>query len=335
MKIAVYIKTHLWDDNIKEFVYKISNECKSNQNIDFFLLAQVNIEKQIPEDIKKFTKIYTSNNIQQFYKEGFLSLWLSNHIITQWFFYNYGKDYDYIWSVEYDVRIIGDSNYIWNYKSNADLIIPSDLMKSNSKTAWDKTLDSHFKNIDRYKVLLQIHRISKKFINKLHELFSKGINGQDELIYGSVCKKYNFNYDTTFLKNIIGGIWHTSPIFSFHNKDIYNKLQKSNNSRIRIFHPIKSKSYNEKFNNDQIHINNDKISLKIKFNDIDNIEIDIEDKKIKIFDNINIQKVYINKNNNQKINKNIKNNKINKVSIKKINNNLKKKIKKITNKNKK
>lgn len=335
MKIAVYIKTHLWDNDIKEFVYKISNDCSINNNVKFFLLAQSDIEKKIPEDIMKFTKIYTPRNIEKFYKKGFLSLWLSNHIITQWFYFNYGKEYDYIWSIEYDVRILGDSNYIWNFNNNADLITPCELIKTNSYYTWDKTLNSFFTTNERYKALLQLHRVSKNFIMKLHELFNKGINGQDELIYGSVCKKYNFNYNTSFLQNIIGGIWHTSPMFSNHNKKIYNNMKKLNNISIKIFHPIKSQD-NINFNFDNVNILDknlvkiNKVIRNINFNENNEIDIvDINENKIKIFDDTKIQKVLVKKNNIKKPKK-----KINvSTSINKIRSN--NKIKKITTKNKK
>ena len=65
------------------------------------------------------------------------------------------------------------------------------------------------------------HRISKRFLDKLHELFSNGINGQDEIIYGSVCIKYNFSYNYKILSSMIKGIWSADINDARRNYTIY------------------------------------------------------------------------------------------------------------------
>ena len=141
------------------------------------------------------------------------------------------------------MRITGDSNYIWNFNSNADLIIPTEINKINNNFSWNKYLNLYFNQKERFFCLLQIHRISKRFLQKLDELFINGINGQDESIYGSVCNKFNFQYNSSFLKNLIGGIWHTNYIFSKHNSLEFEQIKK-NNKLVNIFHPIKPQKYN-------------------------------------------------------------------------------------------
>ena len=307
-KTVVFIKTHLWDNSIEQFVEKIWSECLEHQ-IDFFLLAQNNLFEKIPEKILCITKFYSEQNISNLYKEGFHSMWLSNHLISQWFFKNFDLNYDYFWSVEYDVRILGNSSYFWLSDKTEDLLVPKDIISCHNNE--NKLIHPSFNQ--RYSVLLQMHRISRNFLIKLNELFLLGLNGQDEVIYGTVCKKYNFSYDHNFINNRIGGIWTPMASCSDHNKKIIDSIINLDSLLLpMIFHPVKNINKNKNKNNyiathnlkkykNINNTNNNAIKKILNNNKIINNKINnnpvAQIKKNKITKIITINKLQIKKNN--------------------------------------
>lgn len=253
-RTAIFIKSHLWGESIEKFVEKIYNEVYNSNDddniIDFYLLIQDTVlqdtlfkifydefinckNKNNNNDI---IKIYSEETIRNMYPNGVINMWMSNHIIELWFYNNFAKEYDYIWSIEYDARIVGDSSYFWKLNITDDLIIPNDIIKVHKTNIWYNKIHESFKENEKYHVDLQIHRTSKRFLDKLHELFTKGINGQDEIIYGSVCMKYNFSYNYTVLNKKINGKWSPFSKYSNYNTQIINSI---NDNNIYIFHPVK------------------------------------------------------------------------------------------------
>lgn len=131
-KIAVIMKTHIWNNDIELFSKKIHNESLSN-DIKFFILLHDesgNIINQIDNSLKDIVLSFTEKDIQNLYFTGFYSMWLSNHWILMWFFQKYGYIFDYIWSIEYDVRISGESNLLWNCDDDSDFLFVREITKS-------------------------------------------------------------------------------------------------------------------------------------------------------------------------------------------------------------
>ncbi len=53
---------------------------------------------------------------------------MSNHWILMWFFKKF-QNYNYYWSMEYDVRISGNSCILWNYDGEEDFLFPREIIK--------------------------------------------------------------------------------------------------------------------------------------------------------------------------------------------------------------
>ena len=171
-------------------------------------------------------------------------MWESNHFIDLYFYKNFGEKYDYMWFLEYDVRILGDTSYFWRSELNHDLLIPKNITIADSNWKYYNYLHESFN--EKYLCLKQLYRSSKIFLMKLDELFQDGINGHCELIIGSICKKFNFTYDYNFLNSRIQGIWTHNPEFSVYNIETFNKLAHSVIIKPYIFHPIKIMKTEEK-----------------------------------------------------------------------------------------
>uniref|UniRef100_A0A6G6ABZ8 Uncharacterized protein n=1 Tax=Borely moumouvirus TaxID=2712067 RepID=A0A6G6ABZ8_9VIRU len=238
-KIAVVMKTHIWNDDIELFSKKIHNESLSN-GIKFFILLHDesgNIINQIDNNLKNIILTFTEKDIQNLYPTGFYSMWLSNHWILMWFFQKYGDKYDYIWSVEYDVRISGESNLLWNCNDNSDFL----FVRGNYKNPKNK-YNNHYvgNNLDennKYHGYLQLARYSKKSLEYLNECYNNGNNGQDELITFSLLNKSGLSMSKDFLQKLVRGTWTWQENYSASNRKIYNYLQ--NKNILAIFHPIK------------------------------------------------------------------------------------------------
>lgn len=242
MSKVVLFKTHVWNNEIEVFVEKLLSETKST-NIDFFVLmhAETDIYYNLIKNdaIKKITMKFNEGTIRSVYNNvGFYSMWLSNHWILMWFFKQFNK-YDYYWTIEYDVRIVGDSNVIWTDSSDHDFIHPHDYTH-NPKFSWiNHYIGGKLKMNERFHGYLQLARYSKKFLEYLDSCYQSGENGQDELITFSLAVRGKFTMTNHPLKPLIRGKWTWQNQYSFINKKIYNKLLMRNLNRISILHPVK------------------------------------------------------------------------------------------------
>lgn len=246
MKV-VLLKTHIWNEDIEEMAIKIYNETY-DFNIDFFILMNcdsLDIFNQIIEEkIRKITLVISEKNLKQIYPIGFFDMYLSNHWLMMWFYQN-NKKYDYYWSIEYDVRIIGNSYNIWDHSEDIDFLHTGyidqteGIMTLEEKYKWpdfytyagNKLLEE-----ERYFGNLQVSRYSNRLLQYLDKCFEEE-NGQDEIIIYSLILKGNYSMSNVFLNGLIKGIFTWNNRYINYNKEIYESLKNSN--ILGIFHPIK------------------------------------------------------------------------------------------------
>lgn len=236
-KIAIIFKTHVWSNDICIFCKKILFDIR-NANIDFFIILhdeKDNIIDTIPANMLQYVLIIKESDIK-IYDSGFISMWMSNHWILMWFFLHNRDKYNYIWSIEYDVRIIGNSNLIWSINDNADFI----YTLGNNKDVTNKYSGLYSGKIlsddDKYYGHLQLARYSMNTLNYLHNNFKSGENGYDELITFSLLNRSNLKL-SNILHTLIGGIWTWDQRYSLHNRRIITCYNNSNT--LKIFHPVK------------------------------------------------------------------------------------------------
>lgn len=244
MRQVVIFKTHLWNNDIETFAKKILLESKNI--IDFYILMHDEngkIYDHIMDDaIRAITIIFTQNEIQKLYPEGFYNMWLSNHWILMWFFKKFPK-YNYYWSIEYDVRIVGNSNFIWQYSGVEDFIYPRGNYISPSNPYYNHYTGKLIADNKKRQGSLQIARYSQKFLEYLDKNFLLGENGQDELIIFSLANHGNFTTSSQFLGAMIKGYWTWDPQFIPQNNYQYQKLLKMVDNlpapATYILHPVK------------------------------------------------------------------------------------------------
>lgn len=243
VKTVVLIKTHIWNDDIEKFADKIYNDTHVH-NIDFFILMHDEknelSEKIQSPDIKNITLRFTEQDIKQLYSVGFYSMWLSNHWILMWFFKQFGHKYDYFWSMEYDVRISGNSVKIWNYESNYDFLYTMGNNINSMNVYNNHYIGGKLSELQKYHGYLQLVRYSGKALEYLNKCFEEGENGQDELITFSLLNRGNFSGSKKFLQSLIRGTWTWQDKFSVSNRKLYNKLEtRLDDNHLCIFHPVK------------------------------------------------------------------------------------------------
>ena len=243
MNIAIIFKTHIWSLELEKYCMKIYNESKIN-NIQFYILLhdENNILKSKILDIELKTRTisFCKKDIIGLYESGFISMWLSNHWILMWFYIKYGLFYDYVWSMEYDVKIIGDSSKIWLYDSPHDFLytkgnIPLYNNKYTQTYIGTKLIDS-----EKRTGYLQIARYSKKTLNYLHDNFTNGEHAQDEIIIFSLINISGLTTSNIFLSKMIRGIWTWQSRYNDYNRIISEKISINHeNKDTYILHPVK------------------------------------------------------------------------------------------------
>lgn len=240
---VVLFKTHIWNDDIEIFAKKIKSEANS-VTIDFFVLmhtetdAYFNLIKS--DDIKKITLTFNEFTIKNIYNGiGFHSMWISNHWILMWFFKQHKNKYVYYWTIEYDVRIVGNSTKIWTINYDFDFIHPHDYSHNPSFYWINSYVGNKLQLKEKYNGLLQLARYSKKFLDYLDSCYESGENAQDELITFSLAVRGKFTISNLPLKSLIRGKWTWQNHYSVINKKIYNKLCSQNSDKVYILHPVK------------------------------------------------------------------------------------------------
>jgi hypothetical protein len=242
-KKVVLLKTHVWTDDIEKFVNKLYEETYSH-GVDFFIL--MHCENNMPFNIVKDDKIkkiilqFTEEDIKNIYSVGFYSVWLSNHWILMWFYKKYGQRYKYFWSIEYDVRISGDSSKIWLYESSYDFLYTMGNYR-NAKNKYNNFyVGGKLSNLEKFFGFLQLARYSNKALEYLDKCFTEGENGQDELIIFSLLNRSGLFGSKKFLQSLVRGTWTWQDHYSEYNKKIYDKYEvQQNSNHLCIFHPIK------------------------------------------------------------------------------------------------
>lgn len=267
-KIVVLLKTHVWNDNLEKFAIKIKNEILGSEyqsksrvelfkrgdkvphHIDFYILMHsdnYNLLNSIKNaDLRRYILMYSENDIKKIYKDGFYSMWLSNHWILMWFYKQFKNKYEYYWSIEYDVRISGNSLKIWNYAGTEDFVYPIEPFKNPDWTWKHHYIGGKLTDDTKYYGYLQLARYSKKFLEYLDKHYSEGENGQDEMITFSLFKRGQKDIGLTgskdLLSKLINNSWSVDNSESDKNKkslEYSDSEYLTNKKHLRIFHPIK------------------------------------------------------------------------------------------------
>jgi hypothetical protein len=238
--IAIIFKTHLWNDDISKFATKIYYQTKSTA-INFFIILHDDddnnsIYNTIESELSSITIKVTTNEIRNMYSTGFLSMHLSNHWILMWF--NQKHDYDYVWSIEYDVRISGDTNLIWNTNQTEDFIYVSGNINVPNNPHNDTYIGKKLSLLNIYTGYLQLSRYSKNFLNYLDECFRNGENGQDELIIFSLARLGKFTM-SNFLYQYVPNMWAWTWLIKYSDQNRYLFELSEKENLLKIVHPVK------------------------------------------------------------------------------------------------
>ena len=234
---VVFLKTHVWNNNIEEYAFKIYLET-SVSRVDYYILLhdEGSLYSQIiSPDLRKRTLKFTEVEIKKLYPQGYYDIRTSNHWIMMWFYHQY-PNYQYYWSMEYDLRIHGNSNIIWNYHVHFDLLYPRGFRLGNNNMYRDKYCGGRLSDNEKYYGYLQLSRYSNRFLMHLDKVFQSGENGQDELIIFSIIKRDGFTHSQEFLSKMIKGYWTWEPKYSNINRIMLDNLIEPGPF---ILHPIK------------------------------------------------------------------------------------------------
>lgn len=246
-KSAVLFKTHTWNAEIEAFAIKLKCDTEATCGVDFYILMHTENNK-LPESVtnsslKPHIKTYTESTIRALYSKGFYNMWLSNHWIVMWFYQNFGDDYDYIWSIEYDVRISGDSRRLWSYPGDEDFLYPVKPFQDKDWYWREHYVGDRLRESEKYYGYLQLCRYSRDFLAYLDDAFADGENGQDELIIYSLFVRAKPKYIGShhLLGPLINDSWSVVPEDSDYHKQLFQTSERTPyyNRSLTIYHPVK------------------------------------------------------------------------------------------------
>lgn len=238
---VILFKTHCWSTDIEKFVIKIKKQIE-NTNICLYILLhdeQDTVYEMIDLTLREIVLKFKESDIKNLYDKGFFNMWLSNHWIMMWFF-KMNSSYKYYWSIEYDVRIVGNTNIIWDCKEDTDFIYIAGNGLSPNNIYKDYYVGTLLNETDKYYGYLQLARYSNTALKYLDEKFIQGENGQDELITFSLINLTKLKRSNYFLHQYVKGKWTWQDKFSDYNKTIYNYYENIGKPYpVYILHPVK------------------------------------------------------------------------------------------------
>jgi hypothetical protein len=198
---AILFKTHKWNDMIELRFQKIRREAQGLA--DVYLLLQGDQTGECKEQGGHVVRI-SDAEMRSVYRVGFVNAWLSNHWLMMSWWKRVGRvsKYEYVWSVEYDVGMLGDSSILWKVPSSADLLAShGPFQHSNWAYKDDYTCQTKcMTDEDKWYGYVQVSRYSAKFLDYMDQTFESGENGQDEMMIFSLAKRGNFTIETQPIK---------------------------------------------------------------------------------------------------------------------------------------
>lgn len=246
-KTAVLFKSHTWNLEIENFVVKLKCDIDAVCNVDLYILLHSEdgklLDKINNRDLRSLVTQFKEREIRDTYNnKGFHSMWLSNHWIVMWFWHKFSDKYDYVWSIEYDVRISGDSRRLWEYPGTEDFLYPIKPFQ-DSKWLWKDHYVGKMTDDDKWYGYLQLARYSRLFLNYLDEVFTSGENGQDEMMLFSLLKRGGdkFRGSHYLLNPLIKDSWTVHSEDSDRHKGLFRDSENKplDKRLLTIYHPVK------------------------------------------------------------------------------------------------
>ena len=220
--MIVLIKTHVWNDDLEEYLYRVDAECRK-VGVSMIILMH-GAERPLPFKAMFFDE----GIIKAMYPSGFIDMQLSNHWSLIWAYRQLPEE-DWFWSVEYDVRI-RRSDLLWTIPDTEDF-----LYVQGGRPAPPSPYMTTLQNIEapHYTGYLQLARYSRRLLQYLDDCYAAGQNGQDELATYSLVFQSQFT-SLPAMNQYTGGVWTWQAEYSLHNRKKYAQSRK-----LAIFHPCK------------------------------------------------------------------------------------------------
>ena len=263
---AVVFVTHYWNSKIEQAANEIRLSCETN-GLEFYVIMGPKVASvgyEIQDKVQRATSATsaaaapdesvfrvlrpTSKDIIGLYNSGFVSMWASNHFIYMWFWVNHGQSFNYIWSIEYDVRWSGPLDTLWAFDPHCDFVY-SDLSPMHSLGSnhyWSSSITKKWAtgSMKPAKTACkQVFRCSAKFLAYLHTQFQNDLNAQDEIALSSHANQGQFS--SASLVPLLSKSWTTSPTSAATIEKLWvSKVAAAAAApaapqKFELFHPVK------------------------------------------------------------------------------------------------
>lgn len=234
---AILFKTHKFDKAIRARLEKVKSE--SVGLADVVLVVHGDVE--VDSDLQCFR--IRDQELSRVYDQGFENPWLSNHWLLMAWWRQRGRaaGYQYVWSIEYDVGMVGDSSVLWSAANmpQADLIASYGPFQDPNWPYKDHYTGGKLKNEEKWYGYVQLSRYSAPFLEYMDKTFESGENGQDEMMIFSLAKRGNFSVNTDPI-TCRHGFWSArGGDAALAREAMVEKQLLPSQSKLTLFHPIK------------------------------------------------------------------------------------------------
>lgn len=265
---CVVFKSHVWNRGVRDQLRRIRED----------ILRVVGKEEGVPRPVLVFlwqgkastvnreamllvdhVEVVTDDELREVYPSGFVDPWLSNHWSLMAFFRRHRSWFpEFVWTIEHDVRICGDSNVIWQYNGSEDFVASRGPFQSESWPYRDRYVGP-MRDDEKWYGYLQLARYSRRFLEYVDGIFQGGENGQDEMMMFSLVKRReensgaddSFRVNSEFLSSMQARddrdgmvLWTADNGLGKRVRDAWQKMQRACRSTTpthttKLFHPVK------------------------------------------------------------------------------------------------
>jgi len=197
-KNAILFTTHFFNDFVLSQYRKLRDEVSSTA--DVVLLIQIEEEISMPTDV-----VYYEFSIESLKSLGFNMIENaivpgSNHFPLLQFFIKY-PNYQYYWSIEYDVHFSGEWNmFLKNFENDTNDFISSHIQKYSETPDWCwwnsmKMISYVIPEVEYIKSFNPIYRISNLAVGEIKKFLTEGNSGHHEVVIPTVLNYSGFSLE--------------------------------------------------------------------------------------------------------------------------------------------
>lgn len=206
-RTALLIATHKWTRSVAEGMLPfMASAHRCGLDVHVLLAAPPSAAFEPlpprPRDLPPYATwtAVAAADVRALYASGFVDHSRSNHWNLMWWWRAVGRpgEYDAVWSLEYDVRAVGNVDALWGAPSpTADFVstVAARPLEPVFTHFFTREMEAELHGATRVCAWKQVFRASERVLDAWDAAFARGANGCDEAVLTSLAYSGGYELD--------------------------------------------------------------------------------------------------------------------------------------------